>query len=164
MNYHNITKEDMLNGDGLRTVLWVSGCGHHCKGCQNPQTHDPESGIPFDDSAKAELFGYLEKNYCSGLTLSGGDPLFPPNREEATKISKEFKEKFPNKTLWIYTGYDWEDVKDLEIMQYADVVVDGRFVLDLADTQYKWAGSINQTVIDVKKSLESNSIVRKADR
>lgn len=80
MRYHNITKDDMLNGDGLRVVLWVAGCGHHCKGCQNPITWDPNGGIPFDDAAKAEIFEQLDKDYISGITFSGGDPLHEANR------------------------------------------------------------------------------------
>ena len=79
MRYHNITKDDMLNGDGLRVVLWVAGCGHHCKGCQNPITWDPNGGIPFDDAAKAEIFEQLDKDYISGITFSGGDPLYEAN-------------------------------------------------------------------------------------
>lgn len=164
MNYHNITKEDMLNGDGLRTVLWVAGCNNYCEGCQNPQTHDPSGGIPFDESARSELFEYLGKDYCSGLTLSGGDPLYEGNIEELTQLAKAFKATFPNKTLWIYTGSLWEDIEKLEIMQYTDVVVDGPFIPFLADAQYKWAGSTNQRVIDVKRSLLSGSVILKEDR
>ena len=107
MRYHNITKDDMLNGDGLRTVLWVAGCCHGCKGCQNPVTWDIEGGLPFDGEARAELFAELEKPYISGVTLSGGDPLHPANREETGALMKEMKERFPDKTIWLYTGYDW---------------------------------------------------------
>ena len=92
MRYHNITKDDMLNGDGLRVVLWVAGCGHHCKGCQNPITWDPNGGIPFDDAAKAEIFEQLDKDYISGITFSGGDPLYEANRADVTALAKEIKE------------------------------------------------------------------------
>ena len=101
MRYHNITKEDMLNGEGLRSVLWVAGCTHHCKNCQNPITWDINGGIPFDEDAKQELFESLDFDYVSGLTFSGGDPLHPQNREEVFKLAKEVKEKFPNKTVWV---------------------------------------------------------------
>ena len=112
MNYHNITKDDMLNGDGLRVVLWVAGCNHRCRGCQNPQTWDINSGIPFDNTAKLELFAELDKEYIDGITLSGGDPLHPQNLQSTTKLLKEIKEKYPNKTVWIYTGYTYEQIQE----------------------------------------------------
>ena len=113
MRYHNITKDDMLNGDGLRVVLWVAGCEHHCPNCQNPVTWDINGGLEFDEAAKKEIFDELEKNYVSGITFSGGDPLHTQNRKDVGALIEEIKEKFPNKTIWIYSGYDWQDVKDL---------------------------------------------------
>ena len=150
MNYHNITKDDMLNGDGLRVVLWVSGCAHGCKGCHNPITWDPKSGLPFDEAAKQEIFTELEKDYISGLTLSGGDPLFPGNRSTIEQLVKEVKENFPNKAIWLYTGYDWEAISNLPLIQYIDIVVDGKFIESLKDAKLHWRGSSNQRVIDVK--------------
>lgn len=146
MNYHNITHEDMLNGEGLRVVLWVSGCNHNCKGCHNPETHDINSGIPFDESAKEELFGYLEKDYIDGITFSGGDPLHPNNRETVTQLAKIVKNKF-KKTVWLYTGYKYEEVKDLIIMKYIDVLVDDEFKIELKDEKLEWRGSSNQRII-----------------
>ena len=108
MRYHNITKDDMLNGDGLRVVLWVAGCEHHCPNCQNPVTWDINGGLEFDEAAKKEIFDELEKNYVSGITFSGGDPLHTQNRKDVGALIEEIKEKFPNKTLWIYRGYDWQ--------------------------------------------------------
>ena len=110
MRYHNITKADMLNGEGLRVVLWVSGCSHHCHACQNAFTWDPFDGLEFDESAKKELFDELEKPWCSGITFSGGDPLFYGNREEIRKLVVEIFQKFPEKTIWLYTGYTWEEL------------------------------------------------------
>ena len=159
MHYHNITKCDMLNGDGLRVVLWVSGCSHHCEGCHNPETWNPDSGISFLVEDREELFEALDKDYIAGLTLSGGDPLFIDNRETTLSIAKEFKERFPSKTLWVYTGYLFEEVKDLEIMKYVDVLVDGPFMLDFKDDQLMWKGSSNQRVIDVQESLQTGTIV-----
>ena len=98
MRYHNITKEDMLNGDGLRVVLWTAGCAHHCRNCQNPITWDPEGGLPFDEAARQEIWEELEKEYISGLTFSGGDPLYPDNREELTALIQEVRERYPRKT------------------------------------------------------------------
>lgn len=94
MRYHNITRDDMLNGDGLRVVLWVAGCNHCCKECQNPVTWDPNGGLPFDQAAKQELFDQLEKSYISGVTFSGGDPLYPGNRMEITALAKEIRKSF----------------------------------------------------------------------
>lgn len=159
MRYHNITTDDMLNGDGLRTVLWLAGCGHHCEGCQNPLTWDPEGGLPFDESAKAELFGYLGKSYISGITFSGGDPLYPGSRAEVGALIDEIKERFPDKTIWVYTGYLWEEVSGLPYMKKVDVVVDGKFVMQLKDIKLHWKGSVNQRVIDVRKTLEIGKIV-----
>ena len=151
MNYHNITKDDMLNGDGLRVVLWVAGCSHHCKGCQNPVTWDPNGGIPFDDAAKKEIFEQLDQSYISGITFSGGDPLFCSNRKEIISLAKEIKEKYPDKTIWVYTGYLLSEIENMEdckeITKYADVIVEGKFVEELADMNYPWAGSTNQKVI-----------------
>ncbi len=105
MRYHNITKDDMLNGDGLRVCLWVAGCTHACKDCHNPITWDICGGIEFDEAAKQELFETLAKPYISGITLTGGDPLHPQNREPIGALVREIREKFPNKTIWLYTGF-----------------------------------------------------------
>ena len=159
MHYHNITKDDMLNGDGLRVVLWVAGCLHGCKGCHNPITWDVCGGISFDEAAKKEIFDELEKPYISGITMSGGDPLHPDNREEIGRLIEEIRQKFPDKTVWIYTGYLWEEVQNLSYVKKADVVVDGRFVEELKDAKLYWKGSSNQRVIDVQKTLAEGKIV-----
>ena len=153
----------MLNGDGLRSVLWVSGCNHQCEDCQNPMTWDVNSGIPFDDAAEEELFKSIDKDYISGITFSGGDPLHPHNREEITRLAKKFKEMFPDKTAWLYTGYTWDEIKDLETLKYLDVLVDGPYIKKLLDPQLHWRGSSNQRVIDVKPSLENNTVVLHKD-
>ena len=157
MRYHNITHDDMLNGDGLRVVLWVAGCDHCCRECQNPVTWDPDGGLLFDDSAKAEIFDQLSKSYISGITFSGGDPLHDANRLDVKNLMCEIKEKFPNKTIWMYTGSDWENIYKLRMMQYIDVVVDGEFKVDLKDQKLLWKGSSNQRVIDVKATLASDT-------
>lgn len=158
MNYHNITKDDMLNGPGLRVVLWVAGCAHHCPQCQNPITWDPDGGLPFANAEKQEIFQELDKDYVSGITFSGGDPLHPANIREVTDLAREIKQNYPDKTIWLYTGYEWEDIRDWEIVRYLDVLVDGRFKPWLRDAHYEWAGSTNQRVIDVKKSLERGRV------
>ncbi len=159
MRYHNITKDDMLNGDGLRVVLWTSGCNHCCKGCQNPITWDAAGGLYFDTAAKAEIFEQLDKSYISGITFSGGDPLHPANRSDVRALAKEIREKYPNKTIWLYTGYTWEEIAQLPILQYLDVVVEGPFILERRDVKLLWKGSDNQRVVDVPKTLASDNIM-----
>lgn len=160
MRYHNITRDDMLNGDGLRVVLWVAGCSHYCKECHNPVTWDPAGGLLFDAAAKEELFEQLGKPYISGITFSGGDPLHMANREEVGKLAEEIKERFPEKTIWLYTGALWEQILQEPLMRYIDVLVDGEFVAELKDSKLLWKGSRNQRVIDVQKSLvQSNPAV-----
>ena len=159
MRYHDITNCDMKNGDGLRTVLWVAGCSHRCPGCHNPITWDPNDGIPFDQAAKEEIFEELSRDYISGITLSGGDPLFPGNRDTVAELIYEIKEKFPEKTIWLYTGYLWEDVKDLPGISQVDVLVDGPYVEVLRDTTLHWKGSSNQRVIDVPSTLRAGQVI-----
>ena len=159
MRYHNITKDDMLNGDGLRAVLWVAGCTHKCKGCHNPVTWDIEGGIPFDDAAKEELFEAIKPDYISGVTFSGGDPLHPANHVEVAVLAKEIKETFPNKTIWLYTGFCWDEIKTLDDVKYCDVIVDGPFVQEEFDGKLHWKGSKNQRVIDVQETLRRKEIV-----
>lgn len=159
MNYHNITKDDMLNGDGLRVVLWVSGCTHHCDGCQNPITWDLAGGLPFDETAEEELFEALKQPHCAGITFSGGDPLHPFNRSEVYRLMKKCKELCPDKTVWVYTGFLWEDFRDEEAMKYVDVFADGRFVKELNDNTIPWVGSSNQRVINVPETLATGKVI-----
>lgn len=154
MRYHDITKDDMKNGDGLRVVLWVAGCSHHCKECQNPITWDPDGGLLFDEAAKQEIFEQLDKPYISGVTFSGGDPLHPMNRVEVRKLCEEIKNKYPAKTIWLYTGDSWESIYHYPIMKYVDVCVDGEFMIEKRDVTLMWKGSLNQRVIDVQRSLK----------
>ena len=153
MRYHNITKDDMLNGDGLRVVLWVAGCSHCCKECQNPVTWDPNGGLEFDEAAKEEIFEQLSKSYISGITFSGGDPLHSANRVGVRELMAEIREKFPDKTIWMYIGDVWENILHYAVMKYVDVLVDGEFIVEQKDVKLRWKGSKNQRVIDVKKSL-----------
>lgn len=171
MNYHNITYPDMNNGEGLRVVLWLSGCSHHCKGCQNPQTWNPDSGILFDENAFNELFNELEKDYISGITLTGGDPLHIVNLSEVYGICSFIKRHYPEKTIWIYTGYTWEEIFESFgensyrnderqlILKYCDVLVDGEYKEELRDVSLHWVGSSNQRVINVQKSIKLNKII-----
>ncbi|MDE6203519.1 MAG: anaerobic ribonucleoside-triphosphate reductase activating protein [Lachnospiraceae bacterium] len=158
MRYHNITKDDMLNGDGLRVVLWVSGCSHCCKECHNPVTWDPAGGLFFDDGAKQEIYDQLDKPYISGITFSGGDPLHAANRMDVRNFMMEIKDKYPDKTIWMYTGDCWENIMLDSIVKYIDVLVDGEFQADKKDNRLLWKGSRNQRVIDVQKTLAQGDI------
>lgn len=161
MNYHYISKTDLKNGDGLRVVLWVAGCSHRCKGCHNPETWDACGGQIFDENAKQEIFRELEKDYISGITFSGGDPLYENNRFEVGKLIEEIAKKYPNKTIWLYTGYVFEEIKKLPFMKNVDVLVDGTFIESKKELKLKWKGSSNQRVILVKESLKIGKIVER---
>lgn len=159
MNYHNINHFDMLNGDGIRVVLFVSGCSHHCDGCQNKQTWNKNSGINFDQTAEEELLKALEPDYIKGLTLSGGDPLHEDNLDVVSDLIDIVKEKYSNKDIWIYSGYTIDEIlksnssdmiKRNEIIKKCDVFVDGRFESDKQDINYPFAGSTNQNIIYMK--------------
>lgn len=183
MNYHNITYPDMNNGDGLRVVLWLSGCSHHCYNCQNPQTWDANSGIPFDESAKQEIFNELSKDYISGITFSGGDPLHENNLDDVLKLVQEIRISYPEKTIWLYTGYKFEQIKDAfmeskkwlqanwkhsaitrwAIISNVDVLVDGEYIDEQKDLTLKWRGSKNQRVIDAKQSRVQNKVILYCD-
>lgn len=160
MKYQNITHDDLLNGSGIRVVLWVSGCNHHCEGCHNPVTWDINDGLEFTNKEKEEIFTELNKDYISGITFSGGDPLHPDNRLEVLELISEIKSKFPNKSIWLYTGYLFEDILKWNLdISNIDVIVDGEFKKELFSPKQPWVGSSNQKVINVKESLKTNSIV-----
>lgn len=154
MNYLAVYKTSLLDGIGWRTVLFVSGCSHMCEGCHNPESWNSKNGKPFTDDIKNFIFKQMEDNKIDGITISGGDPLYKTNVKTITQFCKEFKEKYPNKTIWLYTGSLFEEVKDLEVMQYIDVIVDGPFELDKRDTTIPFRGSRNQKIYDVKTGKE----------
>lgn len=159
MRYQKITHYDIANGIGIRVVLWVSGCNHHCPECHNPETWDANKGELFTDTTLNQLKEFLAKPWINGITFSGGDPLFPSNRSTILKIAQEIKDTLPTKTIWLYTGYRWEDICDLELMRYVDVLVDGEFKIELKDISLPFCGSQNQRIIDVPQTLESGKIV-----
>ena len=152
MNYHAIQKVSLNNGEGCRTVLWVSGCNHHCKGCHNPQTWDEKSGQLFGTAAFNQLLDIVSLPYIDGLTLSGGDPMYPANRPILTAIANKVKQK-TKKSIWMYTGYKFEEIKDEPILEYIDVVVDGEYIEALRDEDYIWAGSTNQKIWRKKNDI-----------
>ena len=150
MNYHRIESTNLSNGIGWRVVLWVSGCEHHCEGCHNPETWDYNSGKPFGKRELHKILDFMSKPYVKGLTISGGDPLAPQNRDEILSILKVVKEEFPDKDIWLYTGYNYEDVCDLDILKYVNVLVDGKFILSQRDITLPFRGSLNQRIIKLK--------------
>ena len=172
MNYLGISKCSIADGTGVRVVLWVSGCNIHCQGCQNPESWDFNAGNIFDEAAKGRLFEALNHSWVKGLTLSGGHPLEYENLPVVYDIVKEAKEKFPNKDIWLYTGYtlsinDFDTSVDVGwdngllrnyILVMCDVVVDGAYIESLRDVSLKFRGSSNQRLIDVKKTIEQYKI------
>ena len=163
MNYEKIDKCSVSNGLGVRTVLWISGCNVHCKNCHNQSTWDFNSGIPFTEETMQEILYDLSKPYIKGLTLSGGHPLDPHNAPKVLEIVKRVKMVFPNKDIWIYSGYVWEDIiKDetlREILKYTDILVDGAYIDELRDISLQFRGSSNQRIIKVKESLTENKVI-----
>ena len=152
MNYITIYKSSLSDGEGWRVVLFVSGCDHKCPGCHNPQSWDKNAGKPFTEETKEYLFNAVNNSEIDGLTLSGGDPLYSANIKEVTALCKEFKERFPNKDIWLYTGSVYDDkLAQLEVMQYIDYLVDGPFILEKRDTSQRFRGSTNQRIINIKK-------------
>ncbi len=160
MKYNVIRKMDISNGPGIRVSVFMQGCEFHCKNCFNPETWNFEDGKDFTQESIDEVMKLCGENHIKGLSILGGEPMHPKNIEATTKLAKEFKEKYPNKNLWVWSGFKFdEDLKDKEVMKYVDVLVDGRYVDDLHDPTLKWKGSSNQRVIDVQNSLKTNEVV-----
>ena len=163
MNYIKVTKNDIANGIGVGCVLWVSGCNIHCKNCHNQSTWDFNAGQPFTEDTMQEILLTLTKPYISRFTLSGGHPFDPHNAPKVLEIVKRVKMVFPNKDIWIYSGYTWDDIIQndtlKEILKYTDVLVDGAYVDKLRDISLAFRGSSNQRIIDVKKTSEKGEIV-----
>ena len=143
----------------IETVFTIKGTTL-CKNCFNPETHDFTAGNEFTDETTNKILDLCDKDYIEGLSILGGEPLHPKNIEGTTKLAKTFKEKYPDKTLWMWTGFNFDqDVKDKEVMNYVDVLVDGQFKTELSNPTLKWKGSANQRVIDVKASKEKSETI-----
>ncbi|MGN0823115.1 MAG: anaerobic ribonucleoside-triphosphate reductase activating protein [Candidatus Gallimonas sp.] len=169
MNYAEIKKTDIANGEGVRVSLFVSGCRRHCRNCFNRVAWDFGYGNPFGAEVQEELIAALSPSYIAGLTLLGGDPFEPENQRALLPFVRSVRERLPDKTVWCYTGYTYEDgrLKEREanceateaLISLLDVLVDGRFEEDLKDIRLRFRGSSNQRIIDVKQSLKTNSVV-----
>lgn len=168
MNYGNIKKFDIANGEGVRVTLFVSGCSHHCKNCFNPETWNFNYGKPFTKEVEEEILLLLEDNNIHGLTLLGGEPFEMVNQHGWINLARRVKEKFPHKTIWAYSGYTFEQLTGNsaphceitnELLSYVDVLVDGKFIEELKNLKLNFRGSSNQRIIDLKKTREQNQIV-----
>lgn len=167
MNYGKILYCDTANGIGCRTVLFVSGCRHHCKGCFNQDTWNFNFGKPFTEETETMILNSLEPIYIDGISILGGEPFEPENQPFVLSLIKKIKDKYPNKTIWIYSGYLWEELTGktksicltehtYEILRNTDILVDGEFQLDKRNIMLEFRGSENQRIIDVQASLIQN--------
>ena len=158
MRYNLIRKMDISNGPGVRVSIFMQGCSFHCKNCFNQETWDFEGGQEFTDDTINKVLELSNKPEVKGLSILGGEPMHPTNIEGTTKLAKAFKEKYPEKSIWAWTGFQYEDIKDKDVFNYIDVLVDGQYKDELHDPTLKWKGSSNQRVIDIKKSKNENKI------
>ncbi|MBC2850373.1 anaerobic ribonucleoside-triphosphate reductase activating protein [Cetobacterium sp. 8H] len=166
MNYSGIKYTDMINGEGIRVSIFVSGCSHYCKDCFNSDTWDPNFGLPFTEEVENEILAYFTKYNTSikGLSLLGGDPTYIHNIKPLVSFLNKFKAAFPKKDIWIWSGFTWEDIIQdsslLSLVGMCDILVDGKFRIEEKDLNLKWRGSKNQRVIDIKKSLELKETIK----
>lgn len=160
MNYSAIKTEDIANGEGVRVSLFVSGCRNHCPGCFNSETWDFNYGNEYTNETTLEILNLLNRPFISGLSILGGDPFEPENIRTVCSLCSLAKQSHKDKDIWLYTGYKWEDFKDDPIMNYIDVLVDGKYDCNKRDISLAFKGSSNQRVIDVKKSMEANSVIQ----
>ena len=159
MRYNQVEFFSVANGDGIRTVLWVQGCNHHCVGCQNTQTWDENDGREYTKEVEEKIISSLDSDFIAGITLSGGDPLFPKNRDTVTELCKHIRKVYPNKTIWVYTGYLYEEVSGLDIMGYIDVLVDGEYHAEERNLALPYCGSENQRVINIPETRKHNKVI-----
>lgn len=160
MKYNLIRKMDISNGPGVRVSVFMQGCEFHCKNCFNPNTWGFDEGTDFTEETIDKILDLCGQDYVKGLSILGGEPMHPRNIEATTKLAKAFKERYPNKTIWAWSGFLFDKyLKDKEVSKYIDVLVDGQYVDELHDPTLKWRGSSNQRVIDVPKSLATGDII-----
>lgn len=160
MRYNKIRKMDISNGPGIRVSIFMQGCAFNCKNCFNPETHDFNGGEEFTDKTIERIISLCANENVVGLSVLGGEPMHPKNIDGTMRLAKAFKEKYPDKTVWAWTGYLFDEyLSDKEVCRSLDVVVDGQYVEELHNPSLKWKGSSNQRVIDVQKSLEEGKVV-----
>ena len=159
MKYNKIRKMDIANGPGVRVSVFLQGCSFHCKNCFNPETWDFDEGLEFTDEVIEEIIELCGKKHIQGLSILGGEPMHPKNIKGTIKLAKRFKEVYPDKNIWSWSGFLFDQIKDKEIFDYLDVLVDGQYIDELHDPTLKWRGSSNQRVIDVQKTIKKGDIV-----
>ena len=160
MRYNKIRKMDISNGPGVRVSIFMQGCSFHCKNCFNPETHDFMGGHEFTQDTIEQVLKLCENEHVEGLSILGGEPMHPVNIEGTTALAKEFKKRFPQKNLWVWSGFLFDkDLQNKEVLNYVDVLVDGQYVDELRDPRLKYNGSSNQRVIKVPESLQQGKIV-----
>lgn len=160
MRYNKIRKMDIADGPGVRVSIFMQGCAFNCPNCFNPETHDFTKGEEFTDETIEKVLNLCDKDHIAGLSILGGEPMHPKNIEGTTKLAKAFKEKYPNKNIWAWSGYKFDqDLQDKEVVNYLDVLVDGQYVEEQNNPSLDWKGSENQRVIDVQKSIQNHGIV-----
>lgn len=164
MNIAGINFESVVDGDGVRVVVFVSGCLHNCKGCHNPASHSFTAGQPFTDELQDEIISYIQKTpFVSGLTLSGGDPMY--SAAEITPFVERLKSELKTISIWIYSGFTYEEIcKDTDmfrLLKLCDVLVDGEFILEQRDITLFYKGSRNQRIVDIQKSIKEKQIITK---
>lgn len=163
MRYNKIRKMDISNGPGIRVSIFMQGCSFHCKDCFNNETWDFKAGKEFNDVVINKVLDLASLPHIVGLSILGGEPMHPNNREGTIKLAKAFKKRYPDKDIWVWSGYLFDELKDIEGLSYIDTLVDGRFVLEQANPTLKFRGSSNQRVIDVKKSLKAGNVVLRSE-
>lgn len=163
MRYNKIRKMDISNGPGIRVSIFMQGCSFHCKDCFNNETWDFKAGKEFNDEVINKVLDLASLPHIVGLSILGGEPMHPNNREGTIKLAKAFKKRYPDKDIWVWSGYLFDELKDIEGLSYIDTLVDGRFVLEQANPTLKFRGSSNQRVIDVKKSLKAGNAVLRSE-
>lgn len=160
MRYNKIRKMDISNGPGVRISIFMQGCTFKCKNCFNPETHNFNGGLEFNDEVIDKIIELANYDYIKGLSVLGGEPLHPKNISGTTRLVKLFKERYPNKSIWVWSGFLFDkDLIDKEVLKYIDVLVDGQYQDELHNPKLKYCGSSNQRVIDVKKSLKENKVI-----
>ena len=160
MRYNKIRKMDISDGPGVRVSIFMQGCSFNCKNCFNQETHDFNGGKEFTDATIQRVLELCDNENIEGLSILGGEPMHPSNIEGTTKLAKAFKEKFPNKNVWAWSGFSYDkDLKDKEVVKYLDVLVDGQYKDELSNPTLKWKGSENQRVIDVQESIRDSKVV-----
>ena len=158
MKYNKIRKMDISNGPGVRISIFFQGCHFHCKGCFNTEAWDFNQGLEFGEKEIETILDLAREDYISGLSILGGEPMHPKNIEGTMELAKKFKEVYPNKSVWVWSGFLYDDLKEKEVLNYVDVLVDGQFQEGLRNPNLKWRGSSNQRVIDIPKTKKNKKI------